>query len=85
MRPVKGKVVSLAAWRRRRAEQAWQTMIREALRDLAEFGSVAVTDLRLAEDVWQATWEMDELYVLEGDGKVWIVKKAIGSQMVGGE
>lgn len=80
-----GKVVSLEAWRRARRGRFWQTMIREALRDLVEYGVVYLTDLQLAEDVWQATWEWDELYVLHGSGTVWTVEKAVGSAMMGGE
>lgn len=82
-----GKVVSLVEWRARRrgGDFLWHVMILEALRDLAEYGIVYVTDVRLAEDIWQAAAEMDEVYVLHGDSNLWAVARADGKALMGGD
>lgn len=83
-----GQVISLEDWlreKRAREERHWKAIIKEALRDLVVFGAVYVTDIRLAEDVWQATWEWNELYVLHGSGDIWVVERAIGNELVGVE
>lgn len=77
-----GKVINLC---RRLGYDNWDVLVRVKTGRLAMEGRVEVHDPKLAEAVWQATHQWDELYVLHGDLRTWtfVVERAIDEEDVG--